>query len=107
EDFEETHAGVLDTENLINVPLQIRTVQVSMLIVEPKDAPGPIRVSLRSKGAVDVARFAETLGGGGHARASGLKVDGMTLDQARARVVHALGEWMRRVEPSASSPGAV
>ena len=96
-DFEETGAGVLDTENLINVPLQIRTVEVSALVVEPTDAAarGAVRVSLRSKGTVDVARFAETLGGGGHARASGLKLDGMSLEQAKGRVVKALGEWMR------------
>jgi phosphoesterase RecJ-like protein len=94
-DFEATHAGVLDTENLINVPLQIRTVDVSMLVVEPADGAGPVRVSLRSKGAVDVARFAETLGGGGHARASGLKLDGMSLEQARHVVVNAMSEWMR------------
>ena len=94
-DFEETNASVLDTENLINVALQIRTVEVSMLVVEPKEAPGPIRVSLRSKGGVDVARFAETLGGGGHARASGLKLDEMALESARDRVVKAMAEWMR------------
>ena len=94
-DFEETRAGVLDTENLINVPLQIRAVDVSMLVVEPTEGGAPVRVSLRSKGAVDVARFAETLGGGGHARASGLKLDGMPLEQARARVVNAMAEWMR------------
>ena len=96
-DFEDTRASVLDTESLINVPLQIRTVDVSMLVVEPTDPSGaaPVRVSLRSKGAVDVARFAETLGGGGHARASGLKLDGMPLEQARDRVVNAMGEWMR------------
>ena len=94
-DFEETNASVLDTENLINVALQIRTVDVSMLVVEPKDSAGPVRVSLRSKGGVDVARFAETLGGGGHARASGLKLDGMALEPARDRVVKAMAEWMR------------
>ena len=67
--------NVPDTENLINIPLQIRTVEVSLLFTEPPDG-GPIRVSLRSKGGVDVARFAEKFGGGGHARASGLKVNG-------------------------------
>src|SRR2546421_1554521 len=67
-DFEQTGAGVPDTENLINVPLQIATVEVSLLITEPMDS-GPVRVSLRSKGSVDVARFAEQFGGGGHARA--------------------------------------
>jgi len=94
-DFEETNASVLDTENLINVPLQIRTVEVSMLIVEPKDF-GPIRVSLRSKGAVDVARFAETFGGGGHARASGLKLEGVPFEQAHDAVVSALAGWMQK-----------
>jgi phosphoesterase RecJ-like protein len=87
-DFEETGANVPDTENLINVPLQIRTVEVSLLITEPRDF-GPVRVSLRSKGQVDVARFAEQFGGGGHARASGLKLD-LPFDQAHDRVVEAM-----------------
>jgi nanoRNase/pAp phosphatase (c-di-AMP/oligoRNAs hydrolase) len=78
-DFEETHAKVPDTENLINIPLQIRTVEVSLVFTEPTE-PGPIRVSLRSKGQVDVARFAEKFGGGGHARAAGLKVEGTLKD---------------------------
>lgn len=92
-DFEETAANVPDTENLINIPLQIRTVEVSILLSEPKDS-GPIRVSLRSKGQVDVARFAEQFGGGGHPRASGLKVEG-TLEEAHARVVAAMLKAMK------------
>lgn len=92
-DFDETRADVPDTENLINVPLQIRTVEVSLLFTEPKDA-GPIRVSLRSKGQVDVARFAEQFGGGGHARAAGLKVAKATLQEAHDRVVEAMVERM-------------
>ncbi|HEX3356824.1 MAG TPA: bifunctional oligoribonuclease/PAP phosphatase NrnA [Tepidisphaeraceae bacterium] len=85
EDFTQTGAHVPDTENLINIPLQIRTVEVSLLFVEPPDA-GPIRVSLRSKGGVDVARFAEQFGGGGHARAAGLKLD-PPLEIAKKRVL--------------------
>lgn len=89
-DFEETGANVGDTENVINVPLQIRTVAVSLLFVEPPE-PGPIRVSLRSKGQVDVARFAEQFAGGGHARAAGLKVNG-NLNDVHDRVVAAMKE---------------
>jgi len=88
-DFDETRAGVPDTENLINIPLQIRTVEASLLFTEPLDA-GPVRVSLRSKGGVDVAKFAEQFGGGGHARASGLKLDGLPFTEARDRVVSAM-----------------
>jgi bifunctional oligoribonuclease and PAP phosphatase NrnA len=87
-DFAETRANVPDTENLINVPLQIRTVEVSLLFTEPPDG-GQIRVSLRSKGSVDVARFAEQFGGGGHARAAGLKVTG-TLQEVHDKVVAAM-----------------
>lgn len=88
QDFAEANANVGDTENLINVPLQIRTVQVSLLFVESPE-PGPIRVSLRSKGQVDVAKFAEQFGGGGHARAAGLKLEG-TLQDVHDRVVGAM-----------------
>lgn len=87
-DFDATRAGASDTEALINVPLQIATVEVSILLTEPKE-PGPIRVSLRSKGKIDVAKFAEQFAGGGHARAAGLKLDGEIV-AARDRVVDAM-----------------
>jgi len=92
DDFDKTGANVGDTENLINVPLQIRTVEVSLIFVEPKDA-GPVRVSLRSKGQVDVARFAEQFAGGGHARAAGLKLNG-SLSDVHDRVVAAMTATM-------------
>jgi phosphoesterase RecJ-like protein len=91
-DFEETGANVPDTENLINLPLQIATVEVSILMTEPKDF-GPVRISLRSKGHIDVAKFAEQFGGGGHARASGLKLEG-DFQGAHDRVVEAMERAM-------------
>ena len=74
-----------DTENVINRPLEIRTVAMSILLVEPPEG-GPIRISFRSKGQIDVAAFAQQFGGGGHARASGAKVEG-TLAEVHAKVV--------------------
>jgi bifunctional oligoribonuclease and PAP phosphatase NrnA len=88
QDFQETGADMHDTENLINIPLQVQSVEVSVLLVEPLDNT-PIRISLRSKGAVDVAAFAEQFGGGGHARAAGLKIPG-SFDEVSARVVGAM-----------------
>jgi phosphoesterase RecJ-like protein len=87
-DLSETSASPADTENLINIPLQIGTVEVSMLVSEPLDR-GPVRISLRSKGQVDVAKFAEPFGGGGHARAAGLKIEG-PYAQARDRAIAAM-----------------
>lgn len=87
-DFLDTAAGVNDTENLINIPLQVRTVQVSVLFIEPPDG-GPVRVSFRSKGTLNCARFAEQFQGGGHHRAAGAKLE-TSLETARHRVVSAL-----------------
>ena len=95
QDFAASNANVGDTENLINIPLQIRTVQVSLLFVEAPE-PGLIRVSLRSKGEVDVARFAEQFGGGGHARAAGLKGDG-SLAEVHDRVVAAMVKQLSNI----------
>ena len=86
-DFADTRAGVPDTEAVINQPLQIRTVQMSIVLTEPPEG-GPIRVSLRSKGQIDVAAFAQQFGGGGHARAAGCKLEG-SLQTAHDRIVEA------------------
>lgn len=88
EDFAAAGATVMHTENFINIPMQVKTVQVSMLAVQSPGG-GPIRISLRSKGQLDVARFAEQFGGGGHARASGLKLDG-PLKESMKQVTDAL-----------------
>jgi phosphoesterase RecJ-like protein len=87
-DFAHTGADPSDTENLINIPLQVGSVEVSLLLVESPNG-GPIRASLRSKGSLDVAAFAQTFQGGGHARAAGLKMDGQ-LAAARQTLVQAL-----------------
>jgi phosphoesterase RecJ-like protein len=94
QDFADTGANVPDTENLINIPLQIRTVEVSLLFTEAPEG-GPIRVSLRSKGQLDVAKFSERFGGGGHARAAGLKLAG-TLEQVHATVTETMIEPLGR-----------
>lgn len=88
QDFADTRAHVPDTENLINVPLQIRTVEASVLLTEAPEG-GPIRVSFRSKGQIDCAKFAEQFQGGGHARAAGAKING-TLAEVREKIVAAV-----------------
>ncbi len=64
-------AGALDedAEGLVNYALGIAGIEVAVFFLEL--AGGHFRVSLRSKGAVDVARIAEGFGGGGHPCASG------------------------------------
>ena len=69
--FRRSGANHHDTEDLINVAQQIGSVNVTALLVEEDD--GRIRLSLRSKRDVDVARIAGLFGGGGHARAAGAR----------------------------------
>ncbi len=63
-----------DCEGLVNYALSIAEVQVAMFFRELPDKR--YRISLRSKGKVNVANVAEHFGGGGHKCASGCSVDG-------------------------------
>jgi phosphoesterase RecJ-like protein len=63
-----------DLEGLVNYALAIGDVEVAVFF---RELPGGrFRVSLRSKGGVDVGHIAEEFGGGGHACASGCAVNG-------------------------------
>lgn len=74
EQMERTGAKEEDCEGLVNYALSIGDVQVAVFFRELPD--GRFRVSLRSKGKLNVATIAEQFGGGGHACASGCSVDG-------------------------------
>ena len=63
-----------DCEGLVNYALSIEGVEVALFFREIPD--GRYRVSLRSKGRVNVASVAEQFGGGGHQCASGCAVSG-------------------------------
>lgn len=77
-------------EGLINYPRSIRGVAVALLFKEENQ--DVVRVSLRSKGHVDVAAVAKAFKGGGHKNAAGCTLVG-TIPEVRERV---LGE-VRRV----------
>jgi phosphoesterase RecJ-like protein len=81
-------ASIDDTEGLVNIPLMAREVAVVALFKQ--QAPGVCRISLRSKGAVDVRRVALQWDGGGHKNAAGLTVN---ADRATAErdVIAAIG----------------
>ncbi len=63
-----------DTEGLINLPLTVKEIQAVIFFKESE--AGEYRVSLRSKGTIDVGAVAKSLGGGGHKNASGCTVRG-------------------------------
>lgn len=76
-----------DCEGLVNYALSMADVQVAVFFRELPDRR--YRVSLRSKGEVNVACVAEHFGGGGHKCASGCSLDG-PLAIAVSRIVDRL-----------------
>lgn len=82
-----SEANEEDCEGLVNYALAIEGVEVSIFFRELSDHR--YRVSLRSKGDVNVARVAEHFGGGGHECASGCSIDG-PLSVAVARIMEQL-----------------
>ena len=84
---EQTGTTVDDTETFVNFPLIMDDVKVSVLM---KQREGDLwRVSLRSKGDVDVSAVAASFGGGGHHNAAGCSIEG-PMDEAKARIMKAL-----------------
>jgi phosphoesterase RecJ-like protein len=74
EQMERCSAKEEDCEGLVNYVLSTGEIEAAAFFRELPD--GRFRVSLRSKGKLDVARVAEGFGGGGHECASGCSVDG-------------------------------
>ena len=82
-------ATIDDTEGLVNLPLAAsEVVAVAML---KRQTETVFRVSLRSKGAVDVRTVASLWGGGGHHNAAGCTITGLGEIEVREAIVDALG----------------
>jgi bifunctional oligoribonuclease and PAP phosphatase NrnA len=88
EQMERCGAKEEDCEGLVNYVLSIGGIEAAAFF---RELPGGrYRVSLRSKGKIDVARVAESFGGGGHECASGCSLDG-PFDDAVRQVMMQLG----------------
>jgi bifunctional oligoribonuclease and PAP phosphatase NrnA len=78
-------------EGLVNYGRMLRGVEIAALLWEfdvhdDGVARRDVKVSLRSRGAVDVAAIAVELGGGGHRAAAGAQLS-VPLDEARERLL--------------------
>lgn len=82
------------TDGVVNDLVFVVGVEVGCLLVE--QAPGRVKVSMRSRGGVNVAVVARGLSasGGGHERAAGVTLDA-SLDEVTERVVGSLRRALR------------
>ena len=86
-DMAELNADKSLTEGFVDFPLTIDGVEVSASLLENKK--GQYKVSLRSKGKVNVNSVATTFGGGGHVLASGCMLFG-ELEEVIERLSYAV-----------------
>jgi phosphoesterase RecJ-like protein len=90
EDMLRSNAAEEDCEGIVNYAIAIAGVEVAVLLRELPDHR--VRLSMRSKGRVNVAQVAEALGGGGHVNASGC-----TLPGPLANATHSIVETLRNL----------
>lgn len=87
QDFEETNAKNTDTEDAINMLLSVATCDAAAMFVELEEAK--TKVSLRSRGGIDVQAVASQFGGGGHKAASGISM-ACSIQDAQKQVIAAM-----------------
>jgi phosphoesterase RecJ-like protein len=88
-------SGAVDGDNngFVNLPLMAKDVVAVVFMKEVR--PETYRVSLRSKGDINVAKVAEKFGGGGHKNAAGCRVTG-DWDANEQEIINAVTEAVER-----------
>ncbi|MDB4698585.1 bifunctional oligoribonuclease/PAP phosphatase NrnA [Candidatus Latescibacteria bacterium] len=87
--LEDMQAG--DPDEVVNYGLMVKGVEVAVLLKEQE--PQRYRVSLRSRDTVDVSEVAELFGGGGHSRASGLRLEG-EASEITEKILAEIGRYL-------------
>ncbi len=89
DDFARAGAVPADAETLgiVEYARRLEGIEVGALLRE--EGPGHVKLSLRSKGGVDVSRLAASIGGGGHERAAGANIEG-SLQEAEEKLLELL-----------------
>ncbi len=77
-DIEDSNAVDNMTEGFIDYPMTVESVEVAISLLET--GKNRYKISLRSKGKVDVNEIASIYGGGGHIQASGALINGYMED---------------------------
>ncbi len=84
--LKESKALPFETEDFINYPRSIKGVEVALFFRKHSNTNDEIKISLRSKGKIDVNELAQIFGGGGHRQASGCRIKG-DMDKVKRMVL--------------------
>jgi len=82
--YRQCGASAEDTDNFVNFVRSTKGVEVAVLFRQTAETQ--YKISLRSKGRVDLSGLAQSLGGGGHKNAAGSVLNG-SLDEVKNKVI--------------------
>jgi len=82
--FKETGAHPRDCEDALNMIMSMHIVKIAFFV---RIVNGVCRISLRSKGKIDVSKIAAIFHGGGHFNAAGCTVDSLDIQSVRKKVL--------------------
>lgn len=85
----DTGAMMEHTEGFIDIPRTVKGIDIAMLYTQIGE--NSFKLSLRSKGKVNVEKIARKFGGGGHVNAAACRIEG-NLDEIKRRVLEAVKE---------------
>jgi phosphoesterase RecJ-like protein len=98
--FRQTGTTAEDTDNFVNFVRSAKGVEVAVLFRQTGSAQ--YKISMRSKGRVDLSGLAKSLGGGGHKNAAGSVLDG-SIEQVKEKVI---GEVERTIANQLGNGGS-
>ena len=87
--FKQTGAHNRDCEDALDMIMSIAIVRIAIFV---RVVNGVSRVSLRSKGQIDVSKIAAEFGGGGHFNASGCTIETLDVEKAKEIVLKEIFE---------------
>jgi phosphoesterase RecJ-like protein len=88
--FRKAKAKEEHTEGFVDFLISIKGIEVGVLFKEKENG---IKVSMRSKGKIDVENIAKKFGGGGHREASGCFLENKKMEEAEFLIKKEL-KWM-------------
>jgi phosphoesterase RecJ-like protein len=93
--FKKTGTSAENCEHYVNYPRMIKGVQTAVFFRQ--DGKSSFKISLRSKGKINVQKVASMFGGGGHRAAAGCKVRG-SLKEVQKMVFKELRKAIKKSE---------
>jgi len=87
--LQDAGASMEHTDGFIDIPRTVKGIDIAMLYTQMGEKQ--FKLSLRSKGKVNVEKIARQFGGGGHVNAAACRIDG-NIHEIKQRVLEAVKE---------------